>query len=357
KFPGSEGDAPGGVLLLGPRGSGKKLLAKAAAGEILAPMLYLGGPDIFKIPDGEAARRIQDLFTRAREKAPCILFIDELDALGKVRDFGCDDGWDVRERTLNQLRQELDGLARGSGVVVMASAVRPEFLDPALLRPGRFARHIIVGPPGVKGGEMTPDEKVVIAHHQLGHEIVSLSFSDADPPREISIVPWEIDALWAATRTPAVDEPLTRKAESLNKITMFLGGHASEEVVFGRLSRGAYGDQSRATEIARRLVLEHGVASPGGARYFSNNNKGQFRNIKKEPPPGYSSVPADYGTAWFKSTIIDEEVQNMIGAQYSKALDAIRKNRVALDAAAKALMRGDTLRGEELKKIMAESSN
>ncbi len=355
RFPGSEGDAPGGAILLGPRDAGKKLLANAAAGESCTPMLRLSGPEIFNIPDGEAARRIHDLFTGAVEKAPCILFIDELDALGQVRDFGCNDGWDNRERTLNQLREEMDGLEPGAGVVAMASANRPEFLDPALLRPGRFVHHIMVGLPGENDSVMDPDEKEVVAYHQLGHEIVALSLPGVNPPREISIIPWEIDALRAAIRTPAADEPLTQKTAPFNTITTLLGGRASERIVFDRLSRGAYSDQSRANEIARLIIEKHGVDSPGGGRYFSIENKSPFRNMKMEPPPGYSSVPADYGTAWFKTTFIDDEVKNMMGVQYSKALSAIEKNRMALDAAAKTLMRRGMIKGEELKKIMAEA--
>ena len=147
------GRIPKGVLLVGPPGTGKTLLAKAIAGEAGVPFFSLSGSDFVEMFVGVGAARVRDMFQQAQAKAPCIVFIDELDALGKTRGTSVVGGHDEREQTLNALLVEMDGFSSNSGVIVMAATNRPETLDPALLRPGRFDRHVLVDRPDVRGRE------------------------------------------------------------------------------------------------------------------------------------------------------------------------------------------------------------
>ena len=151
KFTKLGGKLPKGVLLVGPPGTGKTLLAKAVAGESGVPFFNMSGSEFVELFVGMGAARVRDLFAQAKEKAPCIIFIDELDALGKARGLGITGGHDEREQTLNQLLVEMDGFDPNLGVILMAATNRPEILDPALLRPGRFDRHILVDRPDKKG--------------------------------------------------------------------------------------------------------------------------------------------------------------------------------------------------------------
>ncbi|MBN2283891.1 MAG: ATP-dependent zinc metalloprotease FtsH [Deltaproteobacteria bacterium] len=153
KFSGIGGKIPKGILLVGPPGTGKTLLAKAVAGESGVPFFSMSGSEFVEMFVGVGAARVRDLFVQAKGKAPCIIFIDELDALGKARGMGVMGGHDEREQTLNQLLVEMDGFDPKSGVILMAATNRPEILDPALLRPGRFDRHILVDRPDRKGRE------------------------------------------------------------------------------------------------------------------------------------------------------------------------------------------------------------
>ncbi|MFZ7112474.1 MAG: ATP-dependent zinc metalloprotease FtsH [Desulfatiglandales bacterium] len=153
KFTQLGGKMPRGVLLVGPPGTGKTLLAKAVAGESGVPFFSMSGSEFVEMFVGLGAARVRDLFEQAQKKAPCIIFIDELDALGKARGFGTMGGHDEREQTLNQLLVEMDGFDPQIGVILMAATNRPEILDPALLRPGRFDRHILVDRPDKKGRE------------------------------------------------------------------------------------------------------------------------------------------------------------------------------------------------------------
>ena len=151
------GRIPKGVLLVGPPGTGKTLLAKAIAGEAGVPFFSLSGSDFVEMFVGVGAARVRDMFQQAQAKAPCIVFIDELDALGKTRGTSVVGGHDEREQTLNALLVEMDGFSSNSGVIVMAATNRPETLDPALLRPGRFDRHVLVDRPDVRGREADPE--------------------------------------------------------------------------------------------------------------------------------------------------------------------------------------------------------
>lgn len=146
------GKIPKGVLLVGPPGTGKTLLAKAVAGEAGVPFFTISGSDFVEMFVGVGASRVRDLFRQAREKAPCIVFIDEIDAVGRARGRNTFQGGnDERENTLNQLLVEMDGFSTDAGVILMAATNRPDVLDSALLRPGRFDRQIGIDPPDLKG--------------------------------------------------------------------------------------------------------------------------------------------------------------------------------------------------------------
>ena len=144
---------PKGVLLVGPPGTGKTLLARAVAGEAGVPFFSISGSDFVEMFVGVGASRVRDLFEQAKKNSPCIVFIDEIDAVGRQRGAGLGGGHDEREQTLNQLLVEMDGFGANEGVIMIAATNRPDVLDPALMRPGRFDRQVLVGYPDIKGGE------------------------------------------------------------------------------------------------------------------------------------------------------------------------------------------------------------
>ncbi len=153
KFQKLGGTIPRGVLLVGPPGTGKTLLAKAVAGEAKVPFFSISGSDFVEMFVGVGASRVRDMFAQAKKSAPCIIFIDEIDAVGRHRGAGLGGGHDEREQTLNQMLVEMDGFAGNEGVIVFAATNRPDVLDPALLRPGRFDRQVVVGLPDIQGRE------------------------------------------------------------------------------------------------------------------------------------------------------------------------------------------------------------
>ena len=153
KFQRLGGKIPKGVLLVGPPGTGKTLLAKAVAGEADVPFFSISGSDFVEMFVGVGASRVRDMFAQAKKNSPCLLFIDEIDAVGRHRGAGLGGGNDEREQTLNQLLVEMDGFDENENVILIAATNRPDVLDPALLRPGRFDRQVVVPNPDVKGRE------------------------------------------------------------------------------------------------------------------------------------------------------------------------------------------------------------
>jgi cell division protease FtsH len=153
KYTALGGRIPKGVLLVGPPGTGKTLLARAVAGEAKVPFFSLSGSEFVEMFVGVGAARVRDLFAQAEQKSPCIVFIDELDALGKVRVPNAMGGHEEREQTLNQLLAEMDGFDPRKAIIIMAATNRPDVLDPALMRPGRFDRQVLVDKPDIRGRE------------------------------------------------------------------------------------------------------------------------------------------------------------------------------------------------------------
>jgi cell division protease FtsH len=415
------GKLPKGVLLVGPPGTGKTLLAKAVAGESGVPFFSLSGAEFVEMFVGLGAARVRDLFVQAKQKAPCIVFIDELDALGKARGFGAVGGHDEREQTLNQLLVEMDGFDPTAGVILLAATNRPEILDPALLRPGRFDRQILVDRPDKKGREeilkvhlknikvvktldiekvasmtpgmvgadlanlvneaallavrknkqkvsltefeeaiervvaglekknrlINPKEREIVAYHELGHAIVALSLPNADPVQKISIIPRGIAALGYTLQVPTEDRFLMKKTELLTRITTLLGGRAAEEIMFEDISTGAHNDLSRATDIARSMVKEYGMSRKIGQVYFARKKTGQFLDMGFDSTAEYSEATAE---------LIDQEVREIINAQYTVALDLLRGKKHLLEKAAQVLLEKEKIDGEELKALMDEDS-
>ena len=172
---------PKGALLVGPPGTGKTLLAKAVAGEANVPFFSLSGSEFVEMFVGVGASRVRDLFEEAKKNAPCIVFIDEIDAIGKSRDSRYGGGNDEREQTLNQLLAEMDGFDTSKGLLILAATNRPEVLDPALLRPGRFDRRIIVDRPDLKGRVeiLKVHAKNVMLDETVNLEAIALATSGA----------------------------------------------------------------------------------------------------------------------------------------------------------------------------------
>jgi cell division protease FtsH len=411
------GKLPKGILLVGPPGTGKTLLAKAVAGESKVPFFSLSGSEFVEMFVGLGAARVRDLFVQAKQKAPCIIFIDELDALGKARGVGTMGGHDEREQTLNQLLVEMDGFDPKVGVILMAATNRPEILDPALLRPGRFDRHILVDRPDKKGREeilkvhlknvtavknldieklaamtpgmvgadlanlvneaallavrrkkkkvgmaefeeavervmaglekknrlINPEERKIVAYHELGHAIVALSLPGTDPVQKISIVPRGIAALGYTMQVPTEDRFLMRKTELLNKIATLLGGRAAEDIFLGDISTGAHNDLSKATDIARSMVKEYGMSNLVGQVYFSRERRPLYLEAAMQGGGEYSEATAQ---------LIDKEIREIISTQYGKALEIVRNNEDNLEKAVVVLLEKEKIDGKELKQIM-----
>lgn len=407
---------PKGVLLVGPPGTGKTLLARAVAGEAGVPFFYIAASEFIELFVGLGAARVRDLFKQARERAPAIVFIDEMDAIGQTRSGAA--GYQMgshseQEQTLQQLLTEMDGFEANSGVIIVAASNRPEVLDPALLRPGRFDRQIQVNLPEVKGREeilkihartvkfaekidlkviarrtpgfsgaqlaniinegallaarrnaetvtmtdlenaidrvvaglerrsqvLTDHERRLVAFHELGHAIVALFVDHADPVHRVSIIPRGIGALGYTQQLPEEERYLLSEPELRDRIAVLLGGRAAEHLVFGFATTGAHDDLRKATEIARRMVMEFGMSeavgpiniSEGGPRYLSPN----FR--------------AGESVSNETEVTIDREVKAILTAGQEKARSILTGKREDMDRLAAVLLEKETLERDDLE--------
>jgi cell division protease FtsH len=410
------GKIPRGILLVGPPGTGKTLLAKAVAGESQVPFFSLSGSEFVEMFVGMGAARVRDLFKQAKEKAPAIVFIDELDAMGKARGNGAFGGHDEREQTLNQILVEMDGFDPNLGVILMAATNRPEVLDPALLRPGRFDRQVLVDRPDKKGREeileiyiakiktddsvdiaqiaamtsgmvgadlanlvneaallavrrskeavstaeikeavervvaglekknrlITPEEKKIVAYHELGHAITAMALEGTDPVNKISIIPRGIAALGYTLQTPTEERFLMLRTELLNRITTLLGGRAAEEIIFDDISTGAQNDLMRATEIARSMVEAYGMSEAIGQVYLAPKHQGHFLGGMMGGEQNHSHKTAER---------IDEEIRQIIEMQYNQSLTILERNRSLLDYYAEELLKREIIEGELIEEL------
>ena len=416
KFARLGGKIPKGILLVGPPGTGKTLLAKAVAGEASVPFFSISGSEFVEMFVGVGAARVRDLFVQAKEKAPCIIFVDELDALGKARGVG-PVSHEEREQTLNQLLVEMDGFDQRTGVILMAATNRPEILDQALLRAGRFDRHVVVDRPDKIGrlailkvhsrnvqldpdadldvvAAMTPgfagadlaniineaallavrmskdsvglpelqeaverviaglekknrvlnqSEKERVAHHEIGHALVSLSLPGSDEVQKISIIPRGVAALGYTLQLPTEDRFVITKSELENKIAVYLGGRVAEEIIYQEISTGARDDLLKATDIAKNMIKAYGMSEQLGQISFDQDQQPMFLQNGQSPGPG------DYSEETARA--IDTEIRRIIDAQYARVTALLRAKTQVLKDAARALLDKETLTGEELRAI------
>ncbi len=390
KYTALGGKIPKGALLIGPPGTGKTLLAKAMAGEAQVPFFSMSGSDFVELFVGVGASRVRDLFKQAREKSPCIIFIDEIDAIGRARGRNAIVSNDERENTLNQLLVEMDGFSGESGIIILAATNRPDVLDTALLRPGRFDRQISIDRPDVKGREdifrvhlkpikvsqtlnihklaeqtpgfagadianvcneaaliaarkgkemvemndfqdaidrvigglekknkiISPEEKEIIAYHEAGHAICGWYLEHAYPLLKVTIVPRGTAALGYAQYTPK-EQYLYNTDQLMDQLCMTLGGRASEEIFFGKISTGASNDLQQITKTAYAMITVYGMNDKiGNISYYDPSQDNTFTKP-------YSEKTGE---------IIDEEVRKLIEVAYvkTKALLVEKRNQVEI---------------------------
>lgn len=407
---------PKGALLVGPPGTGKTLLAKAVAGEAKVPFFSISGSEFVEMFVGMGAARVRDLFKQAQEKAPCIVFIDEIDAIGKRRDNGQFGGNDEREQTLNQLLSEMDGFDGSKGVVILAATNRPESLDKALLRPGRFDRRIPVELPDLhgreailkvharnvkmaenidylalaratagasgaelaniinegalravklhrgvveqadleesievviagyqrKGAVISPEEKRVIAYHEIGHALVAAMQKNSAPVHKITIIPRTNGALGYTMQINDNDSVLMKKEELFNKIVTITGGRSAEELVFGSITSGAANDIEQATRIARSMVTRLGMTEEFdmmATEVVTNQYLG-----------GDTSLACSQETAGR----IDAKVLAIIKSAHEQARSILQANRDKLDVLASFLLEKETITGEQFMALLRQ---
>jgi cell division protease FtsH len=395
---------PKGVLLVGAPGTGKTLLARAVAGEAGVPFYSINGSEFVELFVGVGAARVRDLFEQARKSAPCIIFIDELDALGRARGPSLVSGInDEKEQTLNQLLAELDGFSPETGVILLSATDRPEILDPALLRAGRFDRQILVDrpdragrvailrihgrsvrlaptvdldqvaamTPGFTGADLanlvneaalsatrrrsdavamenftaaverivaglerksralSPRERTLTSFHEMGHALIALATPGADPVQKVSIIPHGLGALGYTLQRPSEERYIATRAELEAKMTVLLGGRAAELVEFGELSTGAADDLAKATELAREMVMRHGMDETVGHVVYG------------EPPTvlqGTRTLLAPESRMYSEETAreIEHAVRGLVQGALDRAVAILTLNHDALKRGARA---------------------
>ena len=358
------GKIPKGALLVGPPGTGKTLLAKAVAGEAGVPFFSMSGSDFVEMFVGVGASRVRDVFRQAKEKSPCIIFIDEIDAVGRARSKNpAMGGNDERENTLNALLTEMDGFGTNSGVIVLAATNRVDMLDSALLRAGRFDRQIHVDLPDLserkaifnvhlKGKKIdeTVDVDLLsrqtpgfsgadigsIAIHEAGHATISWFCRYANPLIKVTIVP-RGQALGAAWYLPE-ERTITTKEQMLDEMCSLLGGRAAEELFTGHISTGAMNDLERATKSAFGMIAYAGMSDKLPNICYYNNSEYQFQRP-------YSDTTAK---------LIDDEVLKMVNEQYARAKEILSEHKDGHNELAELLISREVIFAEDVEKIFGK---
>jgi AFG3 family protein len=411
KYTALGGKIPKGVLLVGPPGTGKTLLAKAVAGEASVPFFSISGSDFVEMFVGVGASRVRDLFKQAREKAPCIVFIDEIDAIGRARGrSGFQGGNDERENTLNQLLVEMDGFSTDKGVILMAATNRPDVLDSALLRPGRFDRQISIDRPDLKGREAI--FKVHLNTIKKGPDIDPATLAEMTPGfagAEIANVCNEAALIAARRNKKAVDMDdfnyaLDKMIGGLEKKNKIISPEEKNIIAF---HEGGHAICGWFLELAHPLVkvtiVPRGVAALGFAQYlprdqylyrteqlldemcgmlggraaeeivFGKISTGAVSDLERVTKMAYSMVTIygmnekvgqisfydPQGAYQFQkpysddtATLIDEEVRKLIDIQYERAKKLLVKHREKLDAIAYALLDKEILHKSDVEKLI-----
>ena len=407
---------PKGVLLVGPPGTGKTLLAKAVAGEAKVPFFSISGSEFVEMFVGMGAAKVRDLFKQANEKAPCIVFIDEIDTIGKKRDSGGIGGNDEREQTLNQLLAEMDGFDSSKGVVLLAATNRPETLDPALTRPGRFDRRVPVELPdlpgraailrvhardvrmdeivdfdaiarataGASGAELaniineaalravrqgrnlvnqsdleesvetviagaqrksaviSPEERKIVAYHEIGHALVAALQNHSAPVTKITIVPRTSGALGYTMQVDQGQRNLMSRVELENKLATLTGGRAAEELIFGRenMTTGASNDIEQATKLARAMVTRYGMSD--------QFDMVALETVNNRYLGGDTSLQCSERTA----AEVDERVVATVKAAHQKAAQLLADHQETLHRLAAYLLEKETITGAEFMQVL-----
>ncbi len=413
KYTSLGGKIPKGALLVGPPGTGKTLLAKAVAGEAKVPFFSLSGSDFVEMFVGVGASRVRDLFKQAKEKSPSIIFIDEIDAIGRARGKNAMSGSnDERENTLNQLLTEMDGFGTNTNVIVLAATNRADILDKALMRAGRFDRQIHVDlpnlserkeifevhlrplkkakgldvdflakqTPGFSGADIanmcneaalvaarkgkkviekqdfldavdrivgglekrskvfSEEEKTLVAFHEAGHATVSWFLKYADPLVKVTIVP-RGSSLGAAWYLPE-ESNLKRTEKYLDEICVTMGGRAAEQLIFNKISNGAYGDLQSVMRKAKEMVMVAGLSDKvGNVTYYDPQTENGFTKP-------YSEKTAE---------IIDKEIKNIIETQYERAINLLEEKRDKLTILAERLIEREVIFKNDLEEIFGSN--
>ncbi len=415
KFQALGAKMPKGLLLMGAPGTGKTLLARAIAGEADVPFFSMSGSDFVEMFVGVGASRVRSLFTEAKKNPPAIIFMDEIDAVGRHRGAGLGGGHDEREQTLNQLLVEMDGFDPKTNVIVIASTNRPDILDPALLRPGRFDRQVVLDKPDLRGREailkihgkdkpfasdvdynivarrtpgftgadlenvlneaailaaradkkeinmdeveeaidrviagpekksriISDNERDIVAHHEVGHAILSKVLPHADPVHKVSILPRGM-ALGYTLQLPEQDRHLMSRGEAIDQITVMMGGRVAEEIIFHEITSGAQNDLQRATETAKKMVCEFGM-SELGPRTFGRKDRQIFLGRDIGEMKDYSEETADK---------IDAEISAIIKSSHDRAKKILSRNKGKLLDIAKLLKEKESLDNSELAEAL-----
>ncbi|MDU7619173.1 MAG: ATP-dependent metallopeptidase FtsH/Yme1/Tma family protein [Escherichia coli] len=362
------GKIPKGVLMVGPPGTGKTLLAKAIAGEAKVPFFTISGSDFVEMFVGVGASRVRDMFEQAKKAAPCIIFIDEIDAVGRQRGAGLGGGHDEREQTLNQMLVEMDGFEGNEGIIVIAATNRPDVLDPALLRPGRFDRQVVVGLPDVRkrvvsmvefekakdkimmGAErrsmvMTEAQKESTAYHEAGHAIIGRLVPEHDPVHKVTIIP-RGRALGVTFFLPEGDAISASRQKLESQISTLYGGRLAEEIIYGpeHVSTGASNDIKVATNLARNMVTQWGFSEKLGPLLYAEEEGEVFLGRSVAKAKHMSDETA---------RIIDQEVKALIERNYNRARQLLTDNMDILHAMKDALMKYETIDAPQIDDLMA----
>jgi AFG3 family protein len=412
KYTALGGKIPKGALLVGPPGTGKTLLAKAVAGEAQVPFFSLSGSDFVEMFVGVGASRVRDLFKQAREKAPCIIFIDEIDAIGRARGKNVMMSNDERENTLNQLLVEMDGFGTDLGIIILAATNRPDVLDTALLRPGRFDRQITIDRPDLVGREaifkvhlqpikisqtldihklaeqtpgfagadianvcneaaliaarnnkeavdmqdfqdaidrvigglekrnkiISPEEKEIIAYHEAGHAICGWYLEHAYPLLKVTVVPRGSAALGYAQYTPK-EQYLYNTDQLMDQICMTLGGRASEDIFFGKISTGASNDLQQITKIAYSMITVYGMNDKvGNISYYDPSQENMFTKPFSEET----------------GKMIDEEVRKLIENAYQITKKLLIEKKSDVEKLAKELLKKEVLFKSDVEALIGK---
>lgn len=404
---------PKGALLVGPPGTGKTLIARAVAGEAGVPFFSMSGSEFVQMFVGMGAAKVRDLFNEASKKAPCIIFIDEIDAIGKSREGRYAGANDEREQTLNQLLTEMDGFDGDKGVIILAATNRPDSLDKALLRPGRFDRRIQMELPDLEGrkaiinvhlknvqhevvdldvvaratagssgadlanivneaalravrqgknavttedieesvetvmaGEqrknavISPEEKRIIAYHEVGHAMVAAAQTNSAPVHKITIIPRTSGALGYTMQVDEGEHFLYSRQYLLNKLATLTGGRVAEEIICNTCTTGASNDIEQATQLARSMITRYGMSDRYGMMALETQGNAYLG--------GNASLACSDKTA----ADIDTEVQQLIADAKDKAAGIISSRIDKMHEVAEYLLERETITGEEFMKIL-----